>query len=68
MKEYKLESLIYYSKLTLDSNHILNSSTKDIQAKLDEYAQNGWRLVSTNTTGFGAAVYFYLYFERDVAS
>ena len=67
MKEYKLESFIYYSKLTLDSHHILNSSTAEIQAKLDEYAKNGWRLASTSTTNFGAAVYIYVYFERDRA-
>ena len=67
MKEYKLESLIYYSKLTLDKEHIVKNSTKDIQAKLDEYAQDGWRLVSTDATDFGFAVYFYLYFEKDLA-
>lgn len=66
MKEYKVESLIFYSKLTLDAEHILKSSTPAIQEKLDEYAKNGWRLASTNATSFGAAVYFYLYFERDV--
>jgi hypothetical protein len=66
MKEYKLESFIYYSKLTLDSKHILKSSTAEIQAKLDEYAQSGWKLASTNTTSFGAAVYVYLYFEKDI--
>ncbi|MBK7873335.1 MAG: DUF4177 domain-containing protein [Saprospiraceae bacterium] len=65
MKEYKLESLIYYSKLTLDKEHIIKSSGADIQAKLDEYANEGWRLVSTDATDFGSAVYFYLYFERD---
>lgn len=65
MKEYKVESLIYYSKLTLDSEHILNDSSADIQAKLDEYAKEGWRLVSTNGLSFGAAVYIYLYFERE---
>jgi len=64
-KEYKLESLIYYSKLTLDKEHIVKSSTTDIQAKLDEHAADGWRLVSTDATDFGFAVYFYLYFERD---
>ena len=67
MKEYKLESLIYYSKLTLDKEHIVKDSSKDIQAKLDEYAQKGYRLVSTDATDFGFAVYIYLYFERDVA-
>lgn len=66
MKEYKLESFIYYSKFTFDSKHILKSSTADIQAKLDEYAKLGWRLASTSTTSFGAAVYVYVYFERDV--
>lgn len=65
MKEYKLESLIYYSKLTLDKEHIVKSSSADIQAKLDEKAKDGWRLVSTDATDFGFAVYFYLYFERD---
>lgn len=65
MKEYKLETLVYYSKLTLDKEHIVKSSSADIQAKLDEYAQNGWRLVSTDATDFGFAIYFYLYFEKD---
>jgi len=65
MKEYKVETLIYYSKLTLDGKHIAKSSKKDIQEKLDEYAQNGFKLASTDATSFGAAVYIYLYFERD---
>lgn len=64
MKEYKVESLIYYTKITLDKEHILKDSTADIQAKLDEMARDGWRLVSTDATDFGFAVYFYLYFER----
>ncbi len=68
MKQYKLESLVYYSKLTLDKKHILKSSTRDIQNKLDEYAQDGRRLVSTDATNFGFAVYFYLYFEKDISS
>ena len=68
MKEYKVESLIYYSKLTLDTKHIAKSSKKDIQAKLDEYAPEGWRLTSTDAASFGAAVYIYLYFEREVVS
>lgn len=65
-KEYKLESLIYYSKLTADKEHIVKDSSRDIQAKLDEKSREGWRLVSTDATDFGFAVYFYLYFERDV--
>ena len=68
MKEYKVEALIYYSKLTLDKEHIAKSSITDIQRKLDEYAQTGWKLVSTNATDFGFAVYFYLYFEKEPAS
>ena len=39
MKEYKVENLIYYSKLTFDSRHITKSSKRDIQEKLDEYAK-----------------------------
>ncbi len=68
MKEYKLESLIYYSKLFADKEHIIKASSNDIQEKLDECAQDGWRLVSTDSTDFGMAVYFYLYFERDKSS
>ena len=65
MKKYKVETLIFYSKLTLDKEHILKSSAPEIQAKLDDYASKDWRLVSTNMTDFGAAIYFYLYFEKD---
>lgn len=65
IKKYKLESLIYYTKLFSEKEHILNSSSKDIQEKLDQYASDGWRLVSTDATDFGMAVYIYLYFEKD---
>jgi len=65
MKEYKVESFILYSKLTLDSKHILKDSTKQIQAILDKYSLDGWMLASTDTTNFGAAVYYYLYFEKN---
>jgi hypothetical protein len=68
VKQYKVEALIYYTKLTFDADHIVKSSTKDIQAKLDEHARQGWRLVSTNATEFGFAVYFYLYFEKDASA
>ena len=62
--QYKVETLIYYSKVTLDSEHIAKSSAADIQAKLDEYARDGWKLASTDATSFGFAVYIYLYFEK----
>ncbi len=65
MKQYKLESLIYYSKVFAEKEHILEASSKDIQSKLDEFASAGWRLVSTDATDFGFAVYIYLYFEKD---
>lgn len=64
MKDYKVETLIYYSKITLDSKHIAKNSKKDIQDKLDEYSKKGYKLASTDATSFGAAVYIYLYFER----
>jgi len=67
VKQYKVESLIYYTKLTLDKEHLLKSSTKDIQDKLDAYSQDGWQLNSTAVTNFGMAVYFYLYFEKEMA-
>jgi hypothetical protein len=66
MKDYKVETLLYYTKLTLDSEHIAKRSKKEIQEKLDEYAQDGYVLTSTNATNFGAAVYIYLYFEKEI--
>ena len=65
MKKYKLESLIYYTKMFAQKEHIIEASSDDIQKKLDELAPNGWRLISTDATDFGMAVYFYLYFEKD---
>lgn len=65
MKTYKVETLIYYSKLTTDSKHIAKSSQEEIQQKLDEYADKGYKLASTDATNFGFAVYIYLYFEKE---
>ena len=64
MKQYKVETLIYYSKLTFDKYHIVDNSNKEIQEKLNSYAKDGWRLVSTDAYNFGAAMYIYLYFEK----
>ena len=66
MKSYKVETLIFYTKFTFDKNHIVKSSKIEIQTKLDEYAQKGYRLASTSSSNFGAALYIYLYFEKDV--
>lgn len=65
MKEYKVESRTYYTKVTLNREHIAERSQEEIQQLLDAYAADGWRLVSTDATSFGAAVYVYVYFERD---
>jgi len=64
MYEYKVDALVYYTKLTIDKEHIVKSSQADIQEKLNERAGEGWRLVSSDATDFGFAVYIYLYFER----
>ena len=66
MKQYKVETLIFYSKITLDSEHIAKKSKEEIQEKLDEYSKNGYELTSTNSTNFGLALYVYLFFEKDV--
>lgn len=64
MKDYKVETLIYYSKFSFDRNHLAKASQVGIQAKLKEYGRNGWRLVSTDAASFGSAMYIYLYFEK----
>lgn len=60
MKDYKVESLIYYSKLTLDSEHIAKKSKEDIQEKRDEYAKNEYHLAKTTFTKFGLAIYMFI--------
>ena len=65
MKKYKVETLIYYSKVTFEKDHIAKTSKAEIQEKLDEYSADGWRLASTDATDFGFAVYIYLYFEKE---
>lgn len=50
MKEFKVETLIYYSKLPLDKNHIANASKIEIQKKPVYHAKKGWRLVSTDAS------------------
>lgn len=67
MKDYKVETLIYYSKFSFDKNHIVIKSKQEIQEKLNEYSKNGYRLVTTNSTNFGLAIYIFLYFEKDVS-
>lgn len=66
MKEYKVESFLLYSKLTFNTKHILQDSTKKIQKLLDQYSKEGWVLASTDAVTFGTAVYHYLYFERTI--
>jgi len=66
MKEYKIETLVYYGKITRDKYHIAKSSNAEIQAMLDIYTKNNWSLVSTDMAQFGTGFYIYLYFEREV--
>ncbi len=66
MKEYKVEGLIYHSKLSAKRDHIIADSVNDIQKILDEYSSKGWTLANTDKCSFGSSVYIHLYFERDV--
>ncbi len=65
MKQYKVESMVFYSKVTLDKEHLMKASSKEIQERLNECVAEGWSLVSTDAAGFGSAMYIYLYFEKD---
>lgn len=66
MKEYRVEARTFYSKATLNENHIAETSQEAVQAIIDQYTASGWELASTDATSFGVAVYVYLYFEREV--
>lgn len=41
MKEYKVEALIYYSKLTLDSEHIAKNPRKKFKKSLTNIREMG---------------------------
>jgi hypothetical protein len=64
MKQYKVETLIYYTKPFANRNHLAEASQKGIQEKLNLYSKDGWQLTSTDAAQFGAAMYIYLYFEK----
>ncbi len=64
MEKMKVETLVYYSKAFAKRDHIAADSKKDIQELLDRYASEGYRLASTNSAGFGYAIYIFLYFEK----
>jgi len=64
MKQYKVEARAYYSKVSLDKNHIVKSSQKEIGEIIEKYVSDGWQLASTDAASFGMALYIYLYFEK----
>ena len=68
MRQYKVEALAFFPRVTGDKEHVVRTSQADIQQVLDDYARRGWRLVSTNATDSGSAVYVYLYFEADASA
>jgi hypothetical protein len=68
MTQYKVEALAFFPTMTFDQEDIVRRSQREVQRVLDDYARRGWRLVSTNATGSGSAVYVYLYFEADGAA
>jgi len=41
MKQHKLETTIFYSKLTTDKIHLVKSSELELQGALDRYAEEG---------------------------
>ena len=65
MKKYKLETAIFYSKISTDKDHLIKSSEIELQGILLRRSEEGWSPVSTDAVSFGAAIYFYLYFEKD---
>lgn len=65
MKQYKVEARTYYSKLTTNTQHIIEKSVPEIQEIMDQYTSEGWTLASTDASNFGAALYIYLYFEKE---
>jgi hypothetical protein len=65
MTQYKVEALAFFPKLTFDQEDTVRRSQSEVQRVLDDYARRGWRLVSTNATGSGSALYVYLYFEAN---
>ena len=68
MRQYMVEALAFFPELTFEKERVVRKSQAEIQQVLDDYARRGWRLVSTNATDSGSAIYVYLYFEADGAA
>ena len=64
MKEYKVEAFTFPYKPFKKGGQIVDNSKKEIQEKLDLYAQNGWQLVSTDMSYLNTTMFYYLFFER----
>lgn len=64
MSQFIVETLVFHTKLTFDFKHIATDSQRAIQQQLDVYSRKGYKLISTNATNFGLALYIYLYFEK----
>lgn len=66
MKEYPVETLIYYSKIMLDAKYVAKSSKKEVQENSDAMSKDGWCLTLTDVTNFGDVAYIHSYFEREI--
>lgn len=64
MKNLLVETLTFHAKITFDRDHTASSSHAEIQEKLDEYSNKGYRLISTDAVSYGGDLLVYLYFEK----
>jgi len=64
MSKTVVETLCYYSKLTLNGFWLRDQAKEEIQELLDQYSADGYELVSTDAHWFGFATYIYLYFSK----
>lgn len=65
MKDVKVDVIIHYnSSWTFKAEKLEKELSDKIQARIDKFRNEGYRLISSNSSVYGAAVYTQLYFER----
>lgn len=65
MKEVRVEVVVHYhAEWTIKIEKIEKSFAETIQKRVDEVLAEGYKLMDTNSTVYGGAVYTQLYFEK----
>ena len=66
MKDVKVDVIIHFHSMWTSKIEKLEKELEEkIQARIDKFQQEGYKLISTNSSVYGVSVYTQLYFEKN---